>query len=134
MIDYFIVKIMKVLSWGDGEDGKLGHGDTLTLDTPKLIETLLAKRVFYIACGSAHSAAITSNGELYTWGQGQYGRLGHGDEVSQYTPMLVSISVYNFCFYNEYLIYLHNCYRSKNSLEKILSKLLVEVGMLKLLP
>jgi len=81
---------MQVLSWGDGEDGKLGHGDTLTLDTPKLIDTLLAKRVFYIACGSAHSAAITSDGELYTWGQGQYGRLGHSDEVSQHTPKLVN--------------------------------------------
>ncbi|XP_050428032.1 E3 ubiquitin-protein ligase HERC2 [Adelges cooleyi] len=79
----------KVLSWGDGEDGKLGHGDTNTLDTPKIIEALLAKRIFYIACGSAHSAAITSDGKLYTWGQGQYGRLGHGDEVSQCTPKLV---------------------------------------------
>lgn len=80
------------MSWGDGEDGKLGHGDTLTLDTPKIIESLLAKRVVYIACGSSHSAAITSNGELYTWGQGQYGRLGHGDEVSKYTPEIVSKS------------------------------------------
>ncbi|XP_060835591.1 E3 ubiquitin-protein ligase HERC2 isoform X3 [Rhopalosiphum padi] len=79
----------KILSWGDGEDGKLGHGDTLTLDTPKLIDSLLSKRIFYIACGGAHSAAITSEGELYTWGQGQYGRLGHGDEVSQFTPKLV---------------------------------------------
>ncbi|XP_050522470.1 E3 ubiquitin-protein ligase HERC2 [Daktulosphaira vitifoliae] len=79
----------KVLSWGDGEDGKLGHGNTTTLDSPKIIETLLAKRVVYIACGSAHSASITSDGELYTWGQGQYGRLGHGDEISQYTPKLV---------------------------------------------
>uniref|UniRef100_A0A2H8TU70 HECT-type E3 ubiquitin transferase n=1 Tax=Melanaphis sacchari TaxID=742174 RepID=A0A2H8TU70_9HEMI len=79
----------KILSWGDGEDGKLGHGDTLTLDTPKLIDSLLDKRIFYIACGGAHSAAITSEGELYTWGQGQYGRLGHGDEVSQFTPKLV---------------------------------------------
>lgn len=32
-----------------------------------------------IACGGAHSAAITSSGELYTWGKGRYGRLGHGD-------------------------------------------------------
>lgn len=82
--------IIQILSWGDGEDGKLGHGDTLTLDTPKLIDSLLSKRIFYIACGGAHSAAITSEGELYTWGQGQYGRLGHGDEVSQFTPKLVN--------------------------------------------
>lgn len=64
------------------------------MDTPKIIEALLAKRVFYIACGSSHSAAITSVGELYTWGQGQYGRLGHGDEISKYTPELVSYLTY----------------------------------------
>lgn len=82
-----------MLSWGDGEDGKLGHGNTTTLDSPKIIEALLEKRVVFIACGSSHSAATTSDGELYTWGQGQYGRLGHGDEISQYTPKLVSVFI-----------------------------------------
>lgn len=48
-------------------------------DRPRLIETLQGKGVTEIACGGAHSAAITSSGELYTWGKGRYGRLGHGD-------------------------------------------------------
>ena len=48
-------------------------------DRPRLIETLQGKGVVEIACGGAHSAAITSLGELYTWGKGRYGRLGHGD-------------------------------------------------------
>lgn len=97
------IYFLQVLSWGDGEDGKLGHGDSLTLDSPKIIEALLAKRVFYVACGSAHSAAITSNGELYTWGQGQYGRLGHGDEISQYTPKLVSFQFYIILNDNDFI-------------------------------
>ena len=43
-----------------------------------------------IACGGAHSAAITSSGELYTWGKGRYGRLGHGDsEVSYFSDMVL---------------------------------------------
>ena len=42
-----------------------------------------------IACGSAHSACITSNGELYTWGLGEYGRLGHGDNLTQLRPKQV---------------------------------------------
>lgn len=36
------------------------------------------KHVVQIACGSTYSAAITADGELYTWGRGNYGRLGHG--------------------------------------------------------
>lgn len=35
-----------------------------------------------IACGNTHSAAVTSEGELYTWGKGNYGRLGHGKVIS----------------------------------------------------
>ncbi|GAB0100562.1 Probable E3 ubiquitin-protein ligase HERC2 [Sergentomyia squamirostris] len=80
----------KVFSFGEGEDGKLGHGNRLTLDKPKLIEALRSKRIRDVACGSSHSAAITSSGELYTWGLGEYGRLGHGDNSTQLKPKLVS--------------------------------------------
>lgn len=55
-----------------------------------MIDTLRNKRIRDIACGSSHSAAITSSGELYTWGLGEYGRLGHGDSVTQLKPKLVS--------------------------------------------
>lgn len=59
-----------------------------------MIETLRSKKIRDIACGSSHSAAITSSGELYTWGLGEYGRLGHGDIVTQLKPKLVSYSSY----------------------------------------
>ena len=47
-----------------------------------------------IACGSWHSAAITSKGALYCWGCGEAGQLGNGkdslpDEKSQCLPRLV---------------------------------------------
>ncbi|RWS20768.1 E3 ubiquitin-protein ligase HERC2-like protein, partial [Leptotrombidium deliense] len=58
-----------VFSWGEGDDGKLGHGNKASLDRPKLIEALSGKGVVDIACGGAHSAAITANGELYTFGK-----------------------------------------------------------------
>ncbi|XP_050578084.1 E3 ubiquitin-protein ligase HERC2 [Bombus affinis] len=79
----------KIFSWGEGEDGKLGHGNSVSLDKPRLIESLKSKRIRDIACGSGHSAAITSSGELYTWGLGEYGRLGHGDTATQMKPKLV---------------------------------------------
>ncbi len=60
-------------------------------DRPKMIQSLQGKHVKEISCGSNYSAAITSNGELYTWGQGAHGRLGHGDKANQSKPKLVSL-------------------------------------------
>ncbi|XP_033632375.1 E3 ubiquitin-protein ligase HERC2-like [Asterias rubens] len=79
----------KVFSWGEGDDGKLGHFSRMNCDKPRLIEALKTKRIRDIACGSSHSAAVTSSGELYTWGLGEYGRLGHGDNTTQLRPKLV---------------------------------------------
>ncbi|GFN81530.1 E3 ubiquitin-protein ligase herc2-like, partial [Plakobranchus ocellatus] len=79
----------KVFAWGEGDDGKLGLSSRMNCDTPKLLEALKSKRVRDIACGSSHSAAIISNGDLYTWGLGDYGRLGHGDNTTQLKPKQV---------------------------------------------
>ncbi|XP_058886345.1 E3 ubiquitin-protein ligase HERC2-like isoform X1 [Acipenser ruthenus] len=81
----------KVFSWGEGDDGKLGHFSRMNCDKPRLVEALKTKRIRDIACGSSHSAAITSSGELYTWGLGEYGRLGHGDNTTQLRPKLVKV-------------------------------------------
>ena len=33
---------------------------------------------------------MTASGELYTWGRGNYGRLGHGNSEDQLTPKVVT--------------------------------------------
>ena len=58
-------------------------------DRPRVIESLRGKDIVDIAAGGAHSACVTSAGELYTWGKGRYGRLGHGDSEDQTRPKLV---------------------------------------------
>merc|ERR550517_2426400 len=78
-----------VFSWGEGDDGKLGHDNKNSCDRPRVVEALRGKDISDISCGGAHSAAITSSGELYTWGKGRYGRLGHGDSDDQTKPKLV---------------------------------------------
>ena len=43
-----------------------------------------------IACafaGGFHSAAITSTGELFTWGGGEHGALGHGSTTNHCVPL-----------------------------------------------
>ena len=43
-----------------------------------LIQILQGKRVSEIACGENHSAAVLQDGQLFTWGSGDMGKLGHG--------------------------------------------------------
>ncbi|XP_062601424.1 uncharacterized protein LOC134263131 isoform X2 [Saccostrea cucullata] len=80
-----------VLTCGDGTDGCLGHGDTLSCYRPRLIETLLSLDVISISCGSKHVAAVGSEGEVLTWGCGADGRLGLGNEDNQCQPQELTI-------------------------------------------
>ncbi|XP_066566869.1 probable E3 ubiquitin-protein ligase HERC1 isoform X2 [Amia ocellicauda] len=80
----------EVYSWGDGDYGKLGHGNSATQKYPKIIQgPLLGKVVVCVSAGYRHSAAVTNDGELYTWGEGDFGRLGHSDSHSRNVPTLV---------------------------------------------
>ena len=73
-------------SWGDGGDGRLGHGDEEDQLLPRPVEAIQGP-VRSVAAGyDCHSLAITSSGALYTWGAGAHGRLGHGDEEDRLLP------------------------------------------------
>ena len=48
----------------------------LVIRNNKLNLTLILQVIKSVSAGSRHSAAVTSNNELYTWGEGEHGRLG----------------------------------------------------------
>ena len=54
----------KVLTWGNGESGCLGHGSTQTIRIPCVIETLVSQRIMYLECGGYHNAAVHEEGEV----------------------------------------------------------------------
>lgn len=81
---------IQVYSWGTGDGGRLGHGDQSSKSEVTLVKGLENLTVVHIACGSTYSAAVTTEGELYTWGKGNYGRLGHGSSDDHYKPTLVT--------------------------------------------
>ncbi|OMO88986.1 Regulator of chromosome condensation, RCC1 [Corchorus olitorius] len=66
----------KVLSWGHGAHGQLGHSSIENQKVPVMIEALADKRVVHIACGGSTSAAITDDGKLYMWGNAKDSQLG----------------------------------------------------------
>lgn len=50
--------------------------------TPSKHEFFEDKNPIFAYCGPRHSAVVTENGDLYTFGSGNWGVLGHGDEKS----------------------------------------------------
>lgn len=66
----------KVLSWGHGGHGQLGHSSIQNQKVPLLIEGLSDEHVVYIASGGSSSAAVTDKGKLYMWGNSKDSQLG----------------------------------------------------------
>nr|XP_057931696.1 RCC1 domain-containing protein 1-like [Doryrhamphus excisus] len=49
---------------------------------PALLDITASCEVKSADCGSRHTAAVTSTGDLYTWGWGEYGQLGYETSCS----------------------------------------------------
>lgn len=49
------------------------------------------KRIVQIAAGSEHSATVTDDGQVCTWGWGEHGQLGLGDTSDQSLPRVVDL-------------------------------------------
>ncbi|WOH05306.1 hypothetical protein DCAR_0624721 [Daucus carota subsp. sativus] len=79
----------KVYTMGSAKHGQLGSpGSPGKL--PICIEgELRSNFIGEIACGSHHVAVLSSNSEVYTWGKGTNGQLGHGDLDDRNIPTLV---------------------------------------------
>ena len=76
----------EVLSWGSGWKGKLGLGDDHNRLTPTLIPSLKRKHLKQIVAGSFHTLALSEGGDVYSWGVGERGQLGHGDLENRKLP------------------------------------------------
>jgi len=81
-----------VYSWGSGVDGQLGHGvidynksilgNNYVETIPKPIDYLKNLSIVNVSAGTYHSAALSNDGKVYTWGKNVHGILGHGSNLS----------------------------------------------------
>jgi len=61
--------------------------------TPARVDGLHGMEVVALAAGKFHSAALTRDGTLYTWGFGRGGRLGDAQALRDPSTMIVTVSV-----------------------------------------
>lgn len=80
-----------VYTFGSSEEGKLGLGnpDTPDLDilNPAPIEGF--NNVIQVSCGECHTAFVTSQGEIYTFGNCLFGKLGIKSLENIYHPQKI---------------------------------------------
>ena len=69
-------------SWGEGEYGQLGHGDTENLAVPRVVEGIDGA-VVGMSGGGMHSLVTTTEGRVLAFGWGNSGRLGLGAGVEE---------------------------------------------------
>ena len=108
-------------AWGIGKSGSLGLGenrpiqqepamlsfqnrndDTLNATDPEQRKSQTQNdKIVAISSGQTHCLALTDAGHVYSWGNGQGGRLGHGDSIGQNVPekiqFLTNYKVIDIC-------------------------------------
>lgn len=109
-----VTESAEVYSWGGGGFGPLGHPklkppedddemeeymlalrdlsetEGLAHLAPRLVERLRGEGIVDLAAGYNHVAAVSDAGDVWTWGIGLHGQLGHGDLENQAVPKLIA--------------------------------------------
>jgi alpha-tubulin suppressor-like RCC1 family protein len=72
--------------WGQNNNGQLGNNTTITRSTP--VTTFAGGANWkQVASGSRHTAAIKTDGTLWTWGSNYAGQLGINNTIDRSTPV-----------------------------------------------
>jgi len=73
-------------SWGYNTNGQLGDNTTTNKSSP--VQTIAGGTNWrQVSCGSYHTAAIKTDGTLWTWGNDFYGQLGNNTTTAKSSPV-----------------------------------------------
>ena len=79
-------------AWGSNAYGQLGNSSNVSSPTPITFTKPAGVTSWSaVAAGDYHSLAIGSDGNLYTWGENNFGQLGIGNTTNQNSPQKVSL-------------------------------------------
>ncbi|XP_063677492.1 RCC1 and BTB domain-containing protein 2-like [Bolinopsis microptera] len=82
----------KVFSWGKGDRGCLGQGDTDGRKEPQQILTLPFTEIVHVSAAHCHTSLVSSDGEVYMCGSGSKGQLGTGNNSDAIQPVALDVS------------------------------------------
>ncbi|KAL7402017.1 hypothetical protein ABVT39_008232 [Epinephelus coioides] len=78
-----LTKTGAVFTFGSGQYGQLGHNSFSDELRPQLVADFGGAKVTRIACGRHHTLVLTDSKKVYSFGCGEQGQLGHGEESHQ---------------------------------------------------
>eukprot|EP01103_Thecamoeba_quadrilineata_P018925 TRINITY_DN7469_c0_g1_i1.p1 TRINITY_DN7469_c0_g1~~TRINITY_DN7469_c0_g1_i1.p1 ORF type:complete len:796 (+),score=82.08 TRINITY_DN7469_c0_g1_i1:63-2390(+) len=75
-------------SWGFNDKGQLGLGHRYSQGHPQqvLADPIGREKIVKISCGQNHTLVLNDKGEVYSWGSGVFGQLGHGRPQDSIKP------------------------------------------------
>lgn len=85
-----LTSVGRVVTWGRGTSGQLGHGEMINNLQPKLVKGLEVLVITHVSAGWNHSGFVSETGAIFTCGDGSFGQLGHGDYNSHCYPRQAS--------------------------------------------
>ena len=78
----------QVWTFGYGEFGQLGLDDDVDEYIPTMIPGL-EEEIVQVSCGGTHTALLDSQGRVWTFGQGDFGQLGLGNNQDVAIPTMI---------------------------------------------
>jgi alpha-tubulin suppressor-like RCC1 family protein len=80
-----------IFVWGDvlGRMSDNGHVSGTNISLPRLLKSSQILDVQSIACGEKHAAIVTKQGQVFSWGEENGGRLGHKTSDSVSDPKII---------------------------------------------
>ncbi len=83
-----------VYCWGYNRYGQVGNGSTENVDVPRLVSKELRFRLVTVGGNefSGHACGITTDGDVFCWGDNRWGQVGSGSTVQATKPEVVAIN------------------------------------------